>query len=44
MKKIKDDIGGFSVTKQRLADQARKIRTNKWLADIEIEEIRKKLE
>ena len=44
MKKIRDDIGVFSVTKQRLADQARKMRTNKWLTDIEIEEIRKKLE
>ena len=44
MKKIWDEIGVFPVTEQRLADQARQIRTNKWLTDIEIEEIRKKLE
>ena len=36
MKKIWDEIGIFPVTEQR-ADQARKIRTNKWLTDIEIE-------
>ena len=33
-----------SFTEQRLADQARKIRTNNCLADIEIEEIRSKFE
>ena len=36
MKKIWDEIGIFPVTEQR-ADQARKIRTNKCLTDIEIE-------
>ena len=41
MKKIWDEIGVFPVTEQRLADQARQIRTNKWLTSIEIEEIRR---
>ena len=36
MKKIWDEIGIFPITEQR-ADQARKIRTNKWFTDIEIE-------
>ena len=44
MKKIWDEIGVFSVAEQRLADQARQIRTNKWLTDIEMEEIRRQLE
>ena len=39
MKKVWDEIGVFSVTEQRLADQARQIRVNKWLTDTEIEEI-----
>ena len=44
IKKIRDEIGVFPVTEQRLADQPREIRTKKWLTDIEIEEIRRKLE
>ena len=44
MKKIWDEIGVFTVTEQRLAEQARQIRTNKLLTDIDIEEIRMKLE
>ena len=44
MKKIWDEIEVFLVTEQRLANQVRQIRTNKWLTDIEIEEIRRKLE
>ena len=44
MKKIWDEIGVFPVTEQKLADQARQIRTNKWLTDIGIEEIRRKVE
>ena len=43
MKKMWDEIGIFPVTEQRLADQAREIRTNKWLTDIEIEEIERQL-
>ena len=39
MKKIWDEIGAFPVTEQRLADQAKHIRVNKWLTDTEIEEI-----
>ena len=44
MKKIWNEIAVFSVTEQSLADQARQIQTNKWLTNIEIEEIRRKLE
>ena len=44
MKKIWDEIGVFPATEQRLADQARQIRTSKWLTDIEIEETKRKLE
>ena len=44
MKKTWDEIGVFPVTEQKLADQARQIRTNKWLTDIGIEEIRRKVE
>ena len=43
MKKIWDEIGVFSVTNHRLAGQARWIRTNEKLTDIDIEEITKKL-
>ena len=39
MKKNWDETEVFPVTEQRLADQARKIRVNKWLTDTEIEEI-----
>ena len=39
MKKIWDEIGVFPVTEQRLANQAKQIRVNKWLTDTEIEEI-----
>ena len=44
MKKIWDEIGVFPVTEQRLADQAREIRVNKWLTDTEIEEIDRSVE
>ena len=44
MKKIWNKIGVFPVTEQRLADQAGQIRKDKWLAEIEIEKIRTKLE
>ena len=44
IKKFCDEIEVFPVNEQRLADQARQILTNKWLTDIEIEEIRRKLE
>ena len=39
MKKIWDEVGVFPFTEQRLADQARQIRVNKWLTDTEMEEI-----
>ena len=44
MKKKWDEIGVFPLTEQGLADQARQIRTSKWLTDIEIEDRRRKLE
>ena len=43
MKKTWDEIGVFPVTEQRLAAQARQIRRNKWLTEMEVEEIRRKL-
>ena len=44
MKKKWDEIEVFPLTEQGLADQARQIRTSKWLTDIEIEDRRRKLE
>ena len=44
MKKMWYEIVVFPVTEQILADQARQIQTNKWLTDVEIEKIRRKLE
>ena len=44
MKKIWDEIEVFPLTEQRLTDQARQIRTKKWFIDIDIEEIRRKLD
>ena len=35
------ELGVFSVSEQRLADQARAIKTNEWLIDIEMEEIKR---
>ena len=34
------NVGVFEVTEQRLADQARAIKTNQWLSELELEEIR----
>ena len=44
MKEIWKEIEVFSITEQRLADQAGQIRTKNWFTFIEIEEIRRKLE
>ena len=44
MKTIWDEMGVFPVTDQRLANQARHARTNKWLTYIEMEEIRRQWE
>ena len=35
------ELGVFEVKEQRIADQARAIKTNRWLTDIEIEEIKR---
>ena len=44
MSAIWREIGVFQVTEQRLADQARAIRINAWLTDVEIEKLRRKIE
>ena len=36
------EIGNFEITEQRLVDQARFVRTNEWLTEVELEEIRRK--
>ena len=37
------ETGTFEITEQRLADQARVIRTNEWLNEVELEKIRRKI-
>ena len=37
------EIGTFEITEQRLVDQARVVRTNEWLTEVELEEIRRKM-
>ena len=37
------EIGSFEITEQRLVDQARVVRTNEWLTEVELEEIRRKI-
>ena len=44
MKRIWDEKGLFQANEQRTVDQARMIRVNGWLTDIEIEEIRRRIE
>ena len=44
MKQIWDEKGVFQASEQRIVDQARMIRVNGWLTDIEIEEIRRRSE
>ena len=34
-------IGTFEITEQRLVDQVRVVRTNEWLIEVELEEIRR---
>ena len=36
------EIGIFEITEQRLVDQARVVRTNEGLTEVELEEIRRK--
>ena len=38
------EIGEFEISEQRLADQARAIKVNSWLSDIEIEELKREVE
>ena len=44
MKRLWDEKGVFEVSEQRLADQARAIRTNDWLTTVEIEEVKRNVE
>ena len=37
------EIGTFEITKKRLVDQVRVVRTNEWLTEVELEKIRRKL-
>ena len=37
------EIGAFKITEQRLVHQARVVRTNEWLTEVELEEIRRKV-
>ena len=37
------EIGTFEITEQRLVDQARVLRKNEWLIEVELEEIRKNI-
>ena len=36
-------IGTFEITEQSLVDQVRVVRTNEWLIEVELEEIRRKI-
>ena len=36
-------MGFFEISKQRLADQARAIKLNEWLSEVELEEIRREV-
>ena len=38
-----NDIGVYKINQQRLADQARAIKHNGWLSDVEIEEIKRNI-
>ena len=44
LKRIWDEKGVFEATKHRLSDQARAIKVNNWLSDLEIEEIARNIE
>ena len=36
-------IRGFELTEQKLVEQARAIRTNKWLSDLELEQLQREI-
>ena len=40
----RNDIGVFECSKQRFADQVRTIKVNRWLSDLEMEELRRKID
>ena len=44
MKKTWDEEGLLQANEQRIVDQARMIRVNGWLTEIEIEDIRRRIE
>ena len=37
------EMGVFEISEQRLADQARVIKLNEWLSEVELEEIRREV-
>ena len=37
------EIVTFEITEQRFVDQARVVRTNEWLTEVELEELRRKI-
>ena len=39
-----NEIGIFPSSRERIANQARKIRTNNWLSELELEEIRREID
>ena len=40
---IWNEIGGFELTEQKLVGQGREIRTNKWLSDLELEQLQREI-
>ena len=40
---IGNEIGGSELTEQKLVGQARAIRTNKWLSDLELEQLQREI-
>ena len=42
-KQMIEDIGTFEITEQLLTDKVRVIRTNKWLIEVDLEEVRRKI-
>ena len=40
---IWNEIGGFELTEQKLVGQARAIRGNKWLSDLELEQLQREI-
>ena len=37
------EVGEFEISEQRLADQARAVKVNGWLSDVELEELKREV-